>query len=353
MNQQQLVNQIIKARKIQKDRIEKSNTGIEKQKQAIKDLYEPIVEAVDRSTNAQNRQLQQLEQTMTNTANQNIAAIQHMPQFKHQQEEKRKMIQTGTKRRRLNETSIVEEENEDDVFHDTMSQEPEETQEESLMDYSEFKPKKVNKWVQELYKNFVVTEHQRTTPFDINISTGQLGEKGTIDLSSLLNENKLRFEIDNKIFNVPDNIITEGLMTLLIVPYSSIEKYDLEYNDADIINYVDIMKKVGIKKTAAQKYVKIIKPILEKESKGNRTGRGVSLKSDVPIKSKVNNNNNSKCVMNSQDLFDKLKIMVGSYRAGNNSMQMRNEMRNTVDKLFEVNEIPFTIHRKFYEMYYL
>ena len=348
MNQQQLVNQIIKARKIQKDRVEQSNAGIEKQKQAIKNLYEPIVEAVDRSTDVQNRQLQQLEHTMKDTTNRNIAAIRHhLPQlqFKDQHEQKRKMIQTGSKRRRLNETSIIEEEDEEeDEFHDTMSQE--EAQEESLMDYSEYKPKKVTKWIQQLYQNYAADQHQRITPFDINLKTGQVGEKGVIDIPALLNENKLTLEVDEKRYHVPDNMITEGFMTLLLVPYSSIKEFELKYNDVDIINYVSFMKTVGIKKTSAQKYTKIIKPFLEEQPKVKRIGKGVLLKSMI-------NDKNSKCVMNSQDLFDKLKIIVGSYRAGNNSSQMRNEMRNIVDKLYKVNEIPFTIHKRFYEMYHL
>ena len=54
---------------------------------------------------------------------------------------------------------------------------------------------------------------------------------------------------------------------------------------------------------------------------------------------------------NANELADRMKILVGSMAAGNNSFVLRNDLSQINDELLRINAIDQGLHEKFYQKY--
>ena len=54
---------------------------------------------------------------------------------------------------------------------------------------------------------------------------------------------------------------------------------------------------------------------------------------------------------NANELVDRMKILVGSLAAGNNSPVLRNDLSQINDELLKIQAIDKAMHEKFYQKY--
>ena len=54
---------------------------------------------------------------------------------------------------------------------------------------------------------------------------------------------------------------------------------------------------------------------------------------------------------NANDLVDRMKILIGSVAAGNNSPLIKNDLSQINDELLRINAIDRSLHEKFYQNY--
>lgn len=300
MNDKQLqdnISKIIKARKILKDRIETSHLGDEMQQEEIKQFHKPIKELVESKALQVHDQLDALEQR------QNLAIGQQDSLLKAidtRDTRVSKMQSLGSKKRKLDYTITPEE-----------------------------------SWVQKLYKDNS-GKHHRITQFEIDIKDNTLGELGKVDVDYLFNNNQLVITVEGEQLPINPDQVTTGLVALLLLPHKSIIEGHIEINPDDKKLYRDIMNTVGFRPSSADKYVKYIKPFTLKIPK---TGTGLAMPS------------HTSCTFEGRE--HRMNLLAGSFRAGNTSNQIRQEMREILDHMLTVNEIPFTMHRKFYLKYNL
>ena len=56
---------------------------------------------------------------------------------------------------------------------------------------------------------------------------------------------------------------------------------------------------------------------------------------------------------NANELADRMKILIGSIAAGNNSPLIRNDLSQINDELLSINAIDRSLHEKFYQKYFV
>ena len=54
---------------------------------------------------------------------------------------------------------------------------------------------------------------------------------------------------------------------------------------------------------------------------------------------------------NANELMDRMKILIGSIAAGNNSPVLKNDLSQINDELLKINAIDRSLHKKFYQKY--
>ena len=54
---------------------------------------------------------------------------------------------------------------------------------------------------------------------------------------------------------------------------------------------------------------------------------------------------------NANELADRIKILIGSLAAGNNSPVLKNDLSQIIDELLRINAIDRSLHEKFYQKY--
>ena len=54
---------------------------------------------------------------------------------------------------------------------------------------------------------------------------------------------------------------------------------------------------------------------------------------------------------NANELADRIKILIGSIAAGNNSPVLKNDLSQIIDELLRINAIDRSLHEKFYQKY--
>ena len=54
---------------------------------------------------------------------------------------------------------------------------------------------------------------------------------------------------------------------------------------------------------------------------------------------------------NANELVDRMKILIGSIAAGNNSPVLKNDLSQIIDELLKINAIDRSLHKKFYQKY--
>ena len=56
---------------------------------------------------------------------------------------------------------------------------------------------------------------------------------------------------------------------------------------------------------------------------------------------------------NPNELADRMKVLIGSIAAGNNSPRIKNDLSQINDELLRINAIDRSLHEKFYQKYLL
>lgn len=341
-----LAKKIIKARKIQKDRIDQDSDAQFYEAEAINKFQQPIVREIDK----QNESLKALEVSQK----QQVLALDTLKQIPTQL----RAIQS-TAQRRLRERPIIQMQKRQKVLSHPKQLDHSEVPTRSLSPYEQnmnkvkemqqalkeieeeeqFKtPEKThplgNNWVQNFYKKYRDHTANKTTSLEINTRTNQLGDNGIVDFPKLLNDNVLNIDVKGKKVNIPEKSLTPGLLGLLMLHSNEMEADNIKPSPDDVSVYHSILDKVGFTQTSKNnlKYKKYIKPYLAPEKK---TGQGLFMYKD------------------SNDLTEKLNLLVGSFRAGNNNPKVKSEIRMIVDKLYELGDLPFSLHKKFFIKYNL
>lgn len=302
-----LVSKIIKARKIQKARIDNANQSFIQREDVIQKQQKPVVDIIQKTTD-------QTLKALENQQQQSLLAIQNV------------------------------------------------TTQATQASQSSKPPQQL--WIQELYKSFRKSS-KATTKMEMSIASGALGSQGQIDVSLLFNQNiiKIRVPSSKHPLKIQKDLATEGLVALLLLPYEDLrnaEKKGLEITKDDINVYADIMLNVGVEESRhSNKYKEFVKEYelnerqnSEEEPSPVRERTRSEQKRDEQV-AKQRLGLGVIAYNDPKELDHRLDLLLGSIKAGNNSKDLRDEVRAILDRLLQINYLPQTLHEKFYKKFNL
>ena len=345
-----LVNKIIQARKVQKERIESGALGEEVRQEEIKQMQQPVVETVQQSLgDLVNRQQQmhdesqQQQRTIQQQQQQQIAQLGRQA-LQHQQETQtvgqdtsqqqaaattRPVQQTGPRSRLESAPASITPVSSPDSS-------PSQEDKEAFHTPEKPSPNVLETSVAEFIRQNYSQKFQKTS-YEVDMNTGQLGQSGKIAPIEFLNKNKLFFEFkkgdSKKAYIIEDDKVTKGLVALLSLPMKDITEKGISYTKEDVDMYVRMLNASGYQPNNSLKYTSIVKPYMQSV----KTGKGIKLPD----------------CNHREDLEKRLMLLAGSHRAGNNSSVLRQEMRTVLDKLFQEGDIPYTLHRRWFQKFSL
>lgn len=295
-----LVKNIIKARKIQKDRIESNQESLFEENFNIEKMQKPVVQAISASTKQTLQSLEQQQNNMTGM----LSAIEN----------------------RLEE-STGERNN--------------------------------PKWIQQFYKKY---RTKTLTKMEINLD-GTLGHHGYVDIDLMFNKGMIKLNYSGKKSHLISlDLMTLGLVGLLLLPYDDLKyaqiNHPFEITNSDIEFYAQIMLQCGIEKQSknSRKYKAFVKQFDDDDTEVVTSLTPQQLQRDKDRDEQISRKRFGLGVFhynNPDDLEQRLDLLMGSLNAGNNSDDVRQEIRAILDKLLEIEYIPYTIHKKFYQKFNL
>jgi len=308
----QLVNKIVKARKIQKDRIEGNQESLFQEHENIQKMQQPVVQAITSST-------RDTIQALENQQN-NMEVALHA-------------IENKMEENQANISQVVDS-------------------------------RKDPNWIQHFYKKY--RSNKALSKMEISLK-GELGNHGHVDISLLFNKGKVRISYGTKKnHQLASDKTTSGLLGLLLLPYSdlkdALDSEDFEVTERDIEIYGDIMLKCGVAGSKnGRKYQVFIKSLdnsLDSEEELERLTpmqaareRSLQKKDDEIARKRFGLGVFS--YRDPKELDSRLDVLLGSMQAGNNNNSIRQECRSILDKMLEIDYIPYTIHKKFYQKFNL
>ena len=305
-----MVKKILQARHVQKQRIEDGITQLEDFEEKIQRKVKPVIKAIEKNTNQSLALVEQ--QRLQNQEQQQLQQQQHQQQIPAQ-----------------DASRVVP----------------------SLTDEAQLSQ---DRWIQKFYKKYRASR-SRPTQFEIDIPSGSLGNKGAANVSTLFNNNILSIKVKGRPDYHSDNL-TRGLVALLLLPYDDLKLLPFQPNDNDLINFVEIMNRVGYVPAKSRKYQYYVKPTINKmrsvaaESSGSDSFDDVfenAEQMDEAVKSKKV----GKGILPYSDpksLESKLVLMVGSLRAGNTSTELKRDIQSILDELLNINHMTLKQHRILY-----
>lgn len=320
-----LVNKIIKARKIQKERIEGSQAFQLAEQESLSKMQKPIISAV---------------QAVQKEAQETVRALENQ-QVRLAQIESIAQPVAG----------------------------PPPVQEPVKASFQ-----KEGKWVQRLYKQF--TDKTNRTNCEID-SRGLIGNSGYIDIDLLFNENSIKFFWgDQHSRFVAEKHVTPGLVCMLLIPYKALDKAKVRVDMQDVYNYQTLMTLAGFKPSTGEKYKTFLQKIQEENLNYNmftepmdfddtRDSMDVSLfeSPEKPPQEAEKSyylssffSKTGKGVFaykNPKEIEERLQVVLGSMTAGNNSKELKGEARSLLDELLEIKQILPNIHKRFYQKFNL
>lgn len=320
-----LVNKIVKSRKIQKQRIEGEVDSDIKEKNLLEKIQQPILKELE-----DNRQLSKTQ----------LAQIEHKM-------DRRKPV------KQLTQAIQVDAE-----------VNPDETDETSFR-------RADPQWIQNFYVKYR-NKAEKATKLEIGYR-GEIGNYGKVDVSELMNEGKIKIFLRNKSYDIDDSHVTDGLLGLLLLPMNDMKAAGIMPTKEDLQHYRWIMIQAGTNGSRNSKKYKtflkgsnvkeeLLEEKLEKELTDIQRSRerflqdqedeDYRLSLDLPPKRKTTGHG---CIpyKKPEQLMHKLGILCGSVNAGNTSNHIRHEIRSILDELLKTGEILPTIHKKFYLKYHL
>ncbi len=310
-----LVKKITNARKIQKDRIEQAADSQMAEQESINKMTFPVVDEVAKQAAITQKAIETQHDTLK-AIPQHLSDLQQMAHYKLQMDAE----SAPTPKRKPAKKARLQQQtdSETDHFSSAGEEEPMSMVEEP-------------KWVQNLYQSFRDQKVSYTTKWEMDLKDGKLGESGQIDIPSLFNKNELYITIDGKQRNFTENL-SKGLAALLLLPFKDLEKSHIVPKANDIQVYWNIMQNVGYS-TTGKKYINFIKDLEDKSQK--RSGKGLF------------------AYRTPQDLENRLELLIGSYYAGNTSLELRKQIRSILDEMYKIGSIPSHIHQRFFVKFQL
>ena len=309
-----LVRKITRARKIQRDRINSQQISIKEEEANITKLQQPVVEEVAKQ------------------AKNTILAIEHqqaqLAQINDNLVRNRQLRHTGLQHQQLTPTAS------------------------SASTRSVMQPSFNEKWVQNFYKKnkLPVT---RVTKLEADLS-GNIGEHGFIDIPELFNEARLRMRLGETYYESKPEKVTKGLMALLLLPFDDMQEAKIQPTPEDQDIYRVIMEKAGCKSSRNNKKFKAFLKDLDDDSLEDLTWlQEISPQKEEDEERAKTHGKGVFPYSHPEELRDRLDILFGSIRAGNNSKEVRSETRSLLDEMLEKQCIFPHIHEKFCNKFHL
>lgn len=227
-------------------------------------------------------------------------------------------------------------------------------------------------WVQKLYSDYRRSGESRLSKCEVSLK-GNIGEIGRIPMSNLFNNNELQLYVENRLlYKVDSKDMTPGIAALILLPWRDIEQSGIEITQSDKETYYTIMKYAGLKSSKSSKYQNIIKPLEQAESEEEmdieeeRTIVPRSQRTHSRTHSRTDSRTDSRrkafgktfgkgvfAYNDPCDLENRIGLVIGSIRAGNTSIELRNELRALLDEMLKKGYMGSNIHQKFYTKYHL
>ena len=307
----QLVKKITQARKIQKDRIEQSADLQTAEQESISKMTSPVVQEVAKQAAITQKAIETQHDTLKAIPH-HLDNLQKMAHYKLEMD----AASAPTPKRKPAKKARVQQsdDSESDHFSSAGEEEPMSVLENPA-------------WVQNLYQKFRNQKTTNTTKMEVDLNNGKLGDSGTVDITPMFNKNELYITIDGSKKDYSKNA-TKGLVALLLLPYKDLESSNIRPTAQDIRVYWNIMRQVGYS-TTGKKYINFLKDL------ENKTGKGLF------------------AYKTPQDLEGRLELLVGSYYAGNTSLELRKEIRSILDEMYKIGSIPPHIHKRFFVKFQL
>lgn len=195
-----------------------------------------------------------------------------------------------------------------------------------------------HRWIQDLYRNYRDQKVNRTTQLEADLQ-GNIGLIGKVNMPLLFNHNELEVMVyfDNRTdkINIAEDDLTEGLVALILLPLTDLEKSIIRPTAEDWKMYRRIMEMVQYRRTNSRKLQKLLKFTLVE-------GKGM----DLNLKMDFSN----QCIKDKQQ---KLYLMLGSIKAGNTNQAMKQEVQRILDDFLMKKLITDKMHRMFFDKYNL
>lgn len=195
-----------------------------------------------------------------------------------------------------------------------------------------------HRWIQDLYRNYRDQKVNRTTQLEADLQ-GNIGLIGKVNMPLLFNHNELEVMVyfDNRTdkINIAEDDLTEGLVALILLPLTDLEKSIIRPTAEDWKMYRRIMEMVQYRRTNSRKLQKLLKFTLVE-------GKGM----DLNLKMDFSN----QCIKDKQQ---KLYLMLGSIKAGNTNQAMKQEVQRILDEFLMKKLITDKMHRMFFDKYNL
>ena len=310
----QLVKKITQARKIQKDRIEQAADLHTAEQESISKMTSPVVEEVAKQAAITQKAIETQHDTLKAIPH-HLDNLQKMAHYKLEMD----AASAPTPKRKPAKKARIQQSKDSDSDSEHFSSAGEDEPMSVLENPA---------WVQNLYKNFRNQRNTNATKMEIDFQQdGKLGDYGSVDVPALLNKNELYITIDGNKKDFSKNA-SKGLVALLLLPYKDLENSNIRPTTQDIRVYWNIMRQVGYS-TTGKKYINFLKDL------ENKTGKGLF------------------AYKTPQDLESRLELLVGSYYAGNTSLELRKEIRSILDEMYKIGSIPPHIHKRFFVKFQL
>ena len=320
------VRKIIQARKQQKERIEQHDEQMADMKETLQKQQQPLVDASMKNIKAIEHLIQQ--QQLQNQPQALPAPLQPQPQPQPQSPGNEEAIK------------LVE-----------------------------------NPWVQNFYVDHRGTGRRTSLEID---NKGHIGDHGKIHMGKLFNDNKIFFSSPSKDLLIRQP--SKGLITLLTIPYDQIKKHRLPVTERDQKMYTSIMNHSGIlpQSLNTKKFKTYIKPnldeyrfhrpedldeeteeeefedaIMDTPKPKRYVPRGETLSQVTSSLEKIKLGKGLELYRNPQDLEHKLKLYIGSYRAGNTSSSIKNNIKSVLNEMLKISHITPKMHEDFYRKFLL
>ena len=313
---QSRVNKILKARKVQKQAIEREKLAFHMAEEEREKAQAPFMKEIKQLVPA----IQQIR-----------PEIPYVPVAQPISDQ----IQSTPINRRLQlDETIVE----DDSFSDALSALP--------------TPRPMRDPIQKSrITSMLFNLHRHTqnasTQFEIDLQ-GKLGTYGYVNLEKLYNDDVLEVWIDGKESSKtrPPDITYKnppvGLIALLVLPMKDLAKAPVTINQADIASYNAIMNEVAYKNPSqSNKYKTYIKPYYKSSS---------PIPSDLHFRFKRGSGltQHKDCVTTVSDLKHRFLVLSASKDAGNTSQVIDTELRSILGTLLKKGHISYGMHKQYY-----